>query len=159
MEYKYKLDYHAIAKRVKAARKAAQMTQAELAEKVDVSTNAVAKLEANLMKVSLQTLVNIANVLDVDLNYLLADSTDIDGNTTNTDMFLESLIRNLSMRDKTFIVHVKNDEQELIKSGNYILVSSTESKKEINILRCWFGCVRRWCLSRSPSRYLLVMLA
>lgn len=108
MEYKYKLDYHAIAKRVKAARKAAQMTQAELAEKVDVSTNAVAKLEANLMKVSLQTLVNIANVLDVDLNYLLADSTDIDGNTTNTDMFLESLIRNLSMRDKTFIVHVIN---------------------------------------------------
>lgn len=27
---------------------------------------------------------------------------------------------------------LKNDEQELIKSGNYILVSSTESKKEIN---------------------------
>lgn len=108
MEYKYKLDYQAIAKRVKAARKAAQMTQAELAEKIDISTNAVAKLEANLMKVSLQTLVNIANVLDVDVNYLLTDNTSIDGNTTNTDMFLESLIRNLSMRDKTFIVHVIN---------------------------------------------------
>lgn len=108
MEYKYKLDYQVIAKRVKAARKAAQMTQAELAEKIDISTNAVAKLEANLMKVSLQTLVNIANVLDVDVNYLLTDSTSIDGDTTNTDMFLESLIRNLSMRDKTFIVHVIN---------------------------------------------------
>lgn len=37
---------------------------------------------------------------------------------------------------------LKNDEQELIKSGNYILVSSTESKKEINnnvkqLLRCF----------------------
>ena len=105
MEYKYKLDYRAIAKRVKTARKAARMTQAELAEKIDISTNAVAKLEANLMKVSLQTL---ANVLDVDVNYLLTDSTSIDGNTTNTDIFLESLIKNLSMRDKTFIVHVIN---------------------------------------------------
>ena len=104
MEYKYKLDYRAIAKRVKTARKAARMTQAELAEKIDISTNAVAKLEANLMKVSL----HIANVLDVDVNYLLTDSTSIDGNTTNTDIFLESLIKNLSMRDKTFIVHVIN---------------------------------------------------
>lgn len=107
MEYKYKLDYRAIAKRVKTARKAAQMTQAELAEKIDISTNAVAKLEANLMNVSLQTLINIANVLDVDVNYLLTDSAGV-GKDTNTDMFLESLIRNLSMRDKAFIVHIIN---------------------------------------------------
>lgn len=108
MEYKYKLDYQAIAKRVKAARKAAQMTQAELAEKIDISTNAVAKLEANLMKVSLQTLVNIANVLEVDVNYLLTDNLSIDGKGTNTDIFLESLIKNLSMRDKAFIIHTIN---------------------------------------------------
>ncbi|MBD5152984.1 MAG: helix-turn-helix transcriptional regulator [Oscillibacter sp.] len=108
MERKYKLDYQMIAKRIKAARRAAQLTQAELAEKINISTNAVAKLETNLMSVSLQTLINIANVLDIDMNYLLSDNIDINGNDENTDIFLESLIANLSMRDKAFIIHTIN---------------------------------------------------
>lgn len=108
MEYKYKLDYQAIAQRVKAARKAAQITQAELAERINISTNAVAKLETNLMNISLQTLINIANALDIDVNYLLSDNANIGGKDTNTDVFLESLIKNLSMRDKTFIIHTIN---------------------------------------------------
>lgn len=107
MEYKYKLDYKAIAKRIKAARKAAQLTQAELAEKINISTNAVAKLETNLMNVSLQTLINIANILDIDMNYLLSDSTETNSDN-NTDIFLENLIASLSMRDKTFIIHTIN---------------------------------------------------
>lgn len=108
MERKYKLDYQMIAKRIKAARRAAQLTQAELAEKINISTNAVAKLETNLMSVSLQTLINIANVLDIDMNYLLSDNVDVNGNDENTDIFLESLIADLSMRDKAFIIHTIN---------------------------------------------------
>lgn len=107
MEYRYKLDYRVIGKRVKEARKAAQITQAELAEKINMSTNAVAKLETNLMNVSLQTLINIANVFDIDINYLLSND-DADGKDKNTDVFLESLIKNLSMRDKAFIIHTIN---------------------------------------------------
>ena len=108
MERKYKLDYQMIAKRIKAARRAAQLTQAELAEKINISTNAVAKLETNLMSVSLQTLINIANVLDIDMNYLFSGNIAINGNDENTDIFLESLIANLSMRDKAFIIHTIN---------------------------------------------------
>ena len=98
MEYRYKLDYQVVGKRVKAARKAAQITQAELAEKINISTNAVAKLETNLMNISLQTLINIANVLDIDINYLLSNDDTTDSKDKNTDVFLESLIKNLSMR-------------------------------------------------------------
>ena len=123
MERKYKLDYQMIAKRIKAARKAAQLTQAELAEKINISTNAVAKLETNLMNVSLQTLINIANVLDIDMNYLLSENIDINGKDENTDIFLESLIANLSMRDKAFIIHTINGlkayNAETEKQGNY----------------------------------------
>ena len=43
MEYLYKLDYPNIAKRIKKLRKSADLTQAELAEKINISTNAVAK--------------------------------------------------------------------------------------------------------------------
>lgn len=108
MERKYKLDYQVIAKRIKAARRAARLTQAELAEKINISTNAVAKLETNLMSVSLQTLINIANVLDIDMNYLLSDNTGTSSDDENTDIFLESLIANLSMRDKAFLIHTIN---------------------------------------------------
>ncbi len=105
MERKYKLDHKAIAQRIKVARRAARLTQAELAEQINISTNAVAKLEANLMNVSLQTLINIANALDIDMNYLLSDSETTD---ENTDMFLESLLAGLSMRDKAFLIHTIN---------------------------------------------------
>ena len=49
MDYQYKVDYPLIAKRIKEARKLAGLTQEQLAEKIEISTNAVAKLENNLM--------------------------------------------------------------------------------------------------------------
>ena len=104
MDCRYKLDYSAIAKSVRAARKQAGMTQAELAEKIDISTNAVAKLENNLMTVSLQTLVNIANVLHLDFNRLL--SRDPERTESGPDPLLTELLQELSPRDREFILHV-----------------------------------------------------
>ena len=106
MDYKYKLDYEIISKKIKEARKSAALTQAELAEKVNVSTNAVAKLETNLMKISLQTLVNIANVLNIDINYLLFNQAIKE--KTSQDIFLDSLISDLPPKDKDLIIHIIN---------------------------------------------------
>jgi transcriptional regulator with XRE-family HTH domain len=108
MEYRYKLDYSAISKRIKSARKSTGMTQAELAENINISTNAVAKLENNLMKASLQTLINIANVLNVDVNYLLLDETPETQGQTSADILLDSLICKLPKKDKEFIIHILN---------------------------------------------------
>ena len=44
MDYRYKVDYPLIARRIKAARKFAGLTQEQLAEQIDISTNAVAQL-------------------------------------------------------------------------------------------------------------------
>lgn len=104
----YTLDYEKIAKKIKLARKAANLTQAELAERIDVSTNAIAKLENNLMTVSLQTLINIVNVLNLDLNYLLQDEQISSAEQNGLDSFFESLIRGLSPQEKCFIIHVIN---------------------------------------------------
>ena len=103
MEYKYKLDYGRIAARVKAARKSADMTQAELAERIGISTNAVAKLENNLMTASLQTLISISNVLNVDINYFFADDSTEE---TGVDRLIIAMIKELSPKDKRFIVHM-----------------------------------------------------
>ena len=108
MEYRYKLDYKIISKRIKIARKSSKLTQAELAEKINISTNAVAKLENNLTTASAQTLINIANVLNIDINYLLLNESKINEEKTNVDIFLESLICELSKKDKEFVIHVIN---------------------------------------------------
>ena len=101
------MDYPAIARRIKAARRLAGLTQAELAEHIEISTNAVAKLENDLMTPSLQTLVNIANVLHLDFNALLTDEAAM-GADSGQDQFLTGLLRELSAKDKDFLIHVIN---------------------------------------------------
>lgn len=105
MDYRYKVDYPLIARRIKAARKYAGLTQEQLAEQIDISTNAVAKLENNLMTASFQTLVNIANVLHMDINDLLCEERPAE-ETHSQDVFLDGLIRSLSPDEKAFIIHV-----------------------------------------------------
>lgn len=102
----YRLDYPLIARRVKETRETAHLTQAELAEKIDISTNSVAQLETNRMKVSLWTLINIANALHLDVNYFLREDSVQDDKTDELDLTLNSRLHNLSARDKAFLIHV-----------------------------------------------------
>ena len=105
MKEKYKLDYRRIARRVRQARKLARLTQAQLAERIGISTNAVAKLENNMMTASLQTLMHIANVLEVDINYLLVEDYE-DQLEDSMDLFLNSQIRGMTAAEKAFLVHI-----------------------------------------------------
>ena len=50
MDYQYKVDYPLIAKRIKEARKLAGLTQEQLAEKLNVSQNTIAKIECGLRR-------------------------------------------------------------------------------------------------------------
>lgn len=68
------LDYQAIGKRIKIARIRNDITQERLAELVDLSTGHMSNIETGSGNVSLKTLVNIANVLDVSMEYLVSDS-------------------------------------------------------------------------------------
>ena len=104
MEQKYKLDYPLIARRIKEAGKLTGLTQEQLAEKIDISTNAVAKLENNLMTPSLQTPVNISNVLSIDINSLFSQKTNVTGSVAD-EQFL-NLLQGLSDNDKNFVIHM-----------------------------------------------------
>lgn len=68
------LDYKAIGKRVKIARIKADMTQEELSAVVNLSPSHMSNIETGTTKVSLTTIVNLANALDVSMDDLLCDS-------------------------------------------------------------------------------------
>ena len=65
------MDFTAIGKRIKVARKNAGITQEQLAERIDISTHYVYEIERGLKKLSLRTLTNIAIELQQSMDYLL----------------------------------------------------------------------------------------
>ena len=67
------MNQKAIGRRIKAAREKKQLTQEQLAELVDLSTMHVSVIERGVKLPKLETLINIANVLDVSADVLLQD--------------------------------------------------------------------------------------
>lgn len=68
------LDYKAIGKRIKIARIGLDLTQEQLADKVSLSPTHMSNVETGTTKVSLTTIVKIANALGVTLDDLLCDN-------------------------------------------------------------------------------------
>lgn len=68
------IDYVSIGKRIREIRTAEKMTQAELAELSGVEPSNISHIERAATKVSLPTLVQIANALKVSLDELVCGS-------------------------------------------------------------------------------------
>ncbi|MBR1780403.1 MAG: helix-turn-helix transcriptional regulator [Oscillospiraceae bacterium] len=68
------LDYHAIGLRIRRLRKANKLTQQGLAELSNQEPSNISHIERGATKLSLPTIVNIANALSVTVDDLLCDS-------------------------------------------------------------------------------------
>lgn len=62
-----------IGKRICQARKAKQLTQEDLSDLSGLSVSAISRIETGRNSTSLKTLVQLCDILDVSLNYLLYD--------------------------------------------------------------------------------------
>ncbi len=67
------IDIHNIGKRMKKSRNNANLTQEQLAEKVNISTNYLSSIERGDKIPRLETFVKIANALNVSADELLMD--------------------------------------------------------------------------------------
>ena len=68
------IDYEAIGLRIREARKKAGITKEALANDADVSLRFISYIEKGQTKMSLETLVSIANALSVSADDLLCDN-------------------------------------------------------------------------------------
>ena len=64
------------AERLKALRKQVKLTQAQIAEKLDISQQAYASWERGVKKPTQENLVKIAQVLNVSVDYLVGNSEE-----------------------------------------------------------------------------------
>lgn len=67
------LNFEQISKRLKEIRIAKGITQEYIAHVADVNTSHISNIENNRVKVSLSTLVQICNALNITVDYALAD--------------------------------------------------------------------------------------
>jgi len=71
------VNYKLIGKRIKEIRCQNHMTQAELAEKADISDNYISRIERGVKKASLGALIKIARAFDTPLDSLVfVDETE-----------------------------------------------------------------------------------
>ncbi len=68
-----KIDYSLIGKRIQNRRKEMGLSQLVFAEKINRSTTFVSYIENGTRSMTLDTLIQVANILDVGADYLLSD--------------------------------------------------------------------------------------
>lgn len=72
----FSLDYFDIGKRIRNIRIKQNISQEKLAEIADLSTAHISHIETGNTKLSLPTIIKIANALSVSVNVLLCDSVN-----------------------------------------------------------------------------------
>lgn len=75
------MDYKRLGERIRRERRRLNLTQAQLAEAIDISDTYMGAIERGERSLTLDTLVRLVNRLGVTVDYLLADSvSDNDSN-------------------------------------------------------------------------------
>ena len=92
------MNQKAIGRRIKSARERKRLTQEQLAELIDLSPMHISVIERGVKPPKLETLVNIANVLDVSADNLLQDVVDNQEKVVSSEAF--RLMSQLSKADQ-----------------------------------------------------------
>lgn len=96
------INYSLIGNRIKAARKAKGLSQSELSELINRSVGYMSYIETGSKKPSLETLIQIANALDVTIDELLSDNLAAASPVSNTQ--INQLLSDCSAFEKRVIL-------------------------------------------------------
>lgn len=98
------INYPSIGKRIQKIRRSRGITQEVLAEKVNVSIPHISRIENGFSSPSLQTLVDICNVLGITIDDLMQDS--LPAARPNINRQLEAVLADCSAAELNFIANV-----------------------------------------------------
>ena len=86
--------------RLKTLRKQVQLTQAQIAEKLDISQQAYASWERGTKKPIQENLVKIAQVLNVSVDYLVGNSDYTEDKLDNVELLFRMNSKGLTDEEK-----------------------------------------------------------
>lgn len=96
------VDYRAIGRRIGLKRKKIGMTQAHLAEELNISDSYMSQIERGNAKVSLSRLYQIADVLNVDIALLVSDCTLLENTEMNSE--IEQIIHDWAPDKRSLLI-------------------------------------------------------
>lgn len=98
------MNYYEIGQRIRKYRKASNLSQEQLAEKVGISVTHMSHIETGNTKLSLPVLVNIANTLSVQTDAIIYENPQI--NKTSIKQELSELIDSCSVNKLNVLIDV-----------------------------------------------------
>lgn len=98
------MDYKRLGARIREERTKAHLTQERLAETVGVSTVFLGQIERSERKLSLSTLISIANALGVSIESLLKDSLEYDSDVLDHE--ISALLKGRTREEKELLLDV-----------------------------------------------------
>lgn len=110
------MDYKKLGKRIREERKKLNLTQALLAEDIDISDTYMGAIERGERSPTLDTLVKLANRLGVTIDYLLSDSV-LDSDSCIIDQF-KQIIDDQPIERKQFAIKVLRTIFAFFEKGN-----------------------------------------
>ena len=96
------LNYKAIGRRISKFRKERNLTQATLSELLNVSESYISQIERGAAKISLPRLSSIAQILDIDIAFLVSDHIVMTNPVVNSEIF--EITKNWSEEQIQFLI-------------------------------------------------------
>lgn len=96
------VDYATIGRRIALHRKKRNLTQANLAERLDVSVSFVAQIERGRTNISLSRLCQISDILDVDVAILVSNGDKFEDFEFKSD--IEEFIKDWSAEERSMLM-------------------------------------------------------
>ncbi|MBQ8786299.1 MAG: helix-turn-helix transcriptional regulator [Oscillospiraceae bacterium] len=113
------INYKRIGNKIKIFRKSKHMSQADLAELTELSVPYISHIETGRKKASLETLVKIADVLNVTVDRLLCGNQE--HNSKDYEPELRELISDCSIYEKSVIYDTAHSVKKSLRMNNELL--------------------------------------
>ena len=105
------MDYKEIGARIREARRAAGMTQEQLAEAVDITPVYVSRIENGVKRASLSVLLRITKALDTHIEYLLTENAPCAADN------LAELMNDCSERERQIIIKIAAAAKDALRES------------------------------------------
>ena len=99
-----KMDFIKLGKRIREERILSRLTLEQFAERIDKTGNYIGQIERGDRKLSLKTLVDIANALGVTIDYLLSDNIRVSNENVNRE--IQNILFTMEYEDQKFILDI-----------------------------------------------------
>ena len=108
------IDYAAIGKRIRNARRKKKMTQETLSNLIEVAPTYISSIENGHAKLSLPTLLNIAQNLEATVDQLLYDNTPV--LISQFDADIKELTSDCSPQEKAFLLETIKTTKKALRN-------------------------------------------